>query len=606
MSSSKGCYANAAAADQGVTGVRTVKTLIDKIGATKKATIALTHSSTSDETVYTLSTSLTIPANIELQIHHGVIISIPNGVTLTINGPFEAGLHQVFSCVGTGTVLFGMTAVREDYPQWFAKNATPGTTDMSSAISAAINATPAPTVIAGGAFLVTSQITIGSANKKIAFGPDGSIVRAAAVAADAVFASTDLDGLIFENIRMTVAADTTDTMQGMFINLYGGNHIRFIMPSLDGANGAGSPTLLRAISTPDCNDVTVEYPNIRNIYGNGCGPWNNAGTPGHGEGYFIIAGKIWNVMDTGIGAWTGAKKLRVLGTTIGRDDYVNYSSYPGAGIDVAGAEDVDIQAILDGNCIGIRVLTNLGYNNKSIRVHNSTFKNQRQIGSEPGQGMKISMYGDLTENMDVAAWQNHFAVDGAGTGVFGIGISDTHTGAGQLHLKIDDNDFDVVGAGADNRVGIAIISTTTGDIYQYPGSNRFALSGTATAVLNASPSTTYRHVVENGPALFDTGSFSVTTTPQKTGSVYLDRGMYYLTVSFRAMNDNSGVGGLYITDKDTGLINPFGEPIVQSMANTYISRYNFTIDTPGVYDFTWSYSIAPTYEVDFIHIHKVF
>jgi parallel beta-helix repeat protein len=58
----------------------------------------------------TVTTHLTVPK--------GVIYQIATGKTLTINGPFEAGLYQVFSCVGTGVVTFG-SGVNKAYPQWW-------------------------------------------------------------------------------------------------------------------------------------------------------------------------------------------------------------------------------------------------------------------------------------------------------------------------------------------------------------------------------------------------------------------------------------------------------------------------------------------------------
>ena len=68
---------------------------------------------------YTISADLTIPANIILWIPKGGLIIVPNGVTLTIESPFDAGLFQVFSCVGTGQVIFATGVCREYHPVWF-------------------------------------------------------------------------------------------------------------------------------------------------------------------------------------------------------------------------------------------------------------------------------------------------------------------------------------------------------------------------------------------------------------------------------------------------------------------------------------------------------
>lgn len=73
-------------------------------------TLQVTTSQTS------LSANLTLNSNISLIVLKEGLIPIDAGKTLTINGPFEAGLYQVFS--GTGSVSFGIGAVKEVYPQW--------------------------------------------------------------------------------------------------------------------------------------------------------------------------------------------------------------------------------------------------------------------------------------------------------------------------------------------------------------------------------------------------------------------------------------------------------------------------------------------------------
>jgi hypothetical protein len=60
--------------------------------------------------------------------------------TLTINGPFEAGLYQVFSGFAAGDVT---GTFKEVYPEWWGNNTVPGTTDMGDEITAAIAAVPA-------------------------------------------------------------------------------------------------------------------------------------------------------------------------------------------------------------------------------------------------------------------------------------------------------------------------------------------------------------------------------------------------------------------------------------------------------------------------------
>lgn len=81
---------------------------------------------------------LTVPSNILLIHHPGSRIAVSSGATLTIQGPIEAGPYQIFSTTGTGKVLIGPGAVKEILPEWWCTNASPGTTDMTAAINAAL------------------------------------------------------------------------------------------------------------------------------------------------------------------------------------------------------------------------------------------------------------------------------------------------------------------------------------------------------------------------------------------------------------------------------------------------------------------------------------
>lgn len=73
-----------------------------------------------------------VPATLSLRIQKGALLTIANTKTLTINGPFEAGLYQVFS--GTGTV----TGLSFSRPEYFG---TPSTTTVQSAINSIKSAT---------------------------------------------------------------------------------------------------------------------------------------------------------------------------------------------------------------------------------------------------------------------------------------------------------------------------------------------------------------------------------------------------------------------------------------------------------------------------------
>ena len=127
------------AADQGLTGAsNTAKYYQDTIGTTNKATIYFRHNSGSEYTDYAFGTNETISSNITLIFERGARLAIATGITVTINSPFDAGLQQVFSCTGTGKVVFGAGSINEVYPEWWRGDSA---TNDAPYIQAAINTT---------------------------------------------------------------------------------------------------------------------------------------------------------------------------------------------------------------------------------------------------------------------------------------------------------------------------------------------------------------------------------------------------------------------------------------------------------------------------------
>jgi hypothetical protein len=83
----------------------------------------------------------TIPSTLSVIVQKGAVITVPTTKTLTINGPFQAGPYNVFSCTGTGkVVLSGLNKLSPIcvFPQWWGAVAD-GVVDCTSAINAALN-----------------------------------------------------------------------------------------------------------------------------------------------------------------------------------------------------------------------------------------------------------------------------------------------------------------------------------------------------------------------------------------------------------------------------------------------------------------------------------
>lgn len=96
----------------------------------------------------TIAANLTIPANITLKMERGVMLAIADGVTLSLNGGLDAGLYQIFSCFGTGRVMFAPGTVVQVYPQWWGAKGD-GIANDTAAITAALAANSCVYVPAG-------------------------------------------------------------------------------------------------------------------------------------------------------------------------------------------------------------------------------------------------------------------------------------------------------------------------------------------------------------------------------------------------------------------------------------------------------------------------
>lgn len=112
----------------------TLAAAIAHIGA-KQSVLIIGSDSTDTFTTWMITNDLTIPPNITLRVNRGAILSL-DGKTLTIKGPFEAGLHRVFSCSGEGKVVFDKTSVDYVRPEWWYSGSGSWHTALNAAYQA--------------------------------------------------------------------------------------------------------------------------------------------------------------------------------------------------------------------------------------------------------------------------------------------------------------------------------------------------------------------------------------------------------------------------------------------------------------------------------------
>jgi hypothetical protein len=107
--------------------------------------------------IFKLSSDITFPANISVWFVDGAMLSPNSGKTVTIMGPIDAGIYQIFT--GSGTIS-GSPKVDKFYAQWFGAKGD-GVADDTDSLQKAVNAAAGNILfIPAGRYMITSQINI--------------------------------------------------------------------------------------------------------------------------------------------------------------------------------------------------------------------------------------------------------------------------------------------------------------------------------------------------------------------------------------------------------------------------------------------------------------
>uniref|UniRef100_A0A6M3JMV7 Uncharacterized protein n=1 Tax=viral metagenome TaxID=1070528 RepID=A0A6M3JMV7_9ZZZZ len=353
-------FPNHDATDQGATGDSdTIKYAVDTIAA-NNGTIFLRHNSGSATTTYTLSTSEVIPANINLVIQKGAILSIDNAITLTIYSPANikaAPNQQIFS--GAGTIAFTEKNAPA-YAEWWGIDGTSDEVQINLALTAAgivellagktYDAKASITMVTGGELYghgdttiikdsrgtstVTGIINVISKNNWSIhdFKMDGS-------SADSTVAATDR-GIIVSGTSKNWTIKDIWLSDIRYIGLYVRGGENGIIDRIKITTGCLSNGILIGPYTGDADpakNITVSNIIIEDINGDGVGIWdqNDTGLTSHITVSNLIV-KDWGQLSATQAFWIhDAKYVTLNGFTF--SDTLSIGGTKGNGLHFEGA-----------------------------------------------------------------------------------------------------------------------------------------------------------------------------------------------------------------------------------------------------------------------------
>lgn len=165
------------------------------------AAIGATPRSLTISNAQSVSSSLVIPANVALRITGGGRFDLSPGVALTINGPFEAPLRQVFG--GGGVVRWG-GGIEKAYTEWWGGKGD-NSTDNGAAIDAAqlsfLNAPGILQFLSGTYLFSANPTTLKASNVKwVGAGMYLTRFRRASGHLFVDSAATPVENIIFEDL----------------------------------------------------------------------------------------------------------------------------------------------------------------------------------------------------------------------------------------------------------------------------------------------------------------------------------------------------------------------------------------------------------------------
>jgi len=244
--------------------------------ATAISTIGSTVTTLLVDTPQTVSGDITIPSTLTLWLMNPTLITVNTGKTITINGSVIIPNSKVFNCVGTGKVVFSNPSTVL-YPEWWGAVGD-GTVDDTIPLASFFTAVKGKTGVLTGTYKTTATVTIDTSYTVIkGNGSPGVNSTSSAPCIKYTGTGTGVEigvyvtpyttwtyGIVFENIRVEVAATTTTA-----VDVWGVANSKFDNISIYGNSGGsiGSPRYGLAISgTVNCLFSKIDINGTSNLY----------------------------------------------------------------------------------------------------------------------------------------------------------------------------------------------------------------------------------------------------------------------------------------------------------------------------------------------------
>ena len=417
----------------------------------------------------TLTGSLTLTAPLRIEKGGSIVLGTFN---LVINGPFKAGVYQVFNAASSGVVTFGTKAEPTIYAEWWGVTGD-GSTDDTTKLQQALTAATGRTVqLLATTYKITSSVSMVANSRLLGCGYQKTIINQATANTSCINVNNDNE-----------VAYIKFTGTGSLSTL--GNEVIFFDPT--GAGSIGKRCWIHnnyfdnTISTSGIGGNNI----IDSIIENNI---IDFGTQGE-HGLYISGGSTRNLIRgntvnrTGTPAVASCRAIHIKGATKSKfvENYI-YGDWDSYGIISNTVASSDIQII--GNTIILNNAAAYGIAvGQAIQEDRFLIQGNYISGGITGVWCK-SRYTSIVGNYITGTAQRGIECDGTSFDMSNLRVADNYlyNCVEGIRLQNADAPYDVdnntvFGGGASAGIGIYINSGATGGMFR--NNNVYSMSGGA-------------------------------------------------------------------------------------------------------------------------------